>query len=508
MCAKAATQGYGERIVTMSEKIPVPEVKYTQLFINNEFVNSVSGKTFATFNPCNGEKIADVQEGDKADIDKAVNAAQEAFALSSPWRQMDASNRGALLTRLADLIQRDLKYLVALEAIDAGKPYSLAVFDVEHVVAVFRYFAGWCDKIQGDTIPVDGNFFCYTRQEPIGVCGQIIPWNFPLVLLSWKWSAALAAGCTVVLKPAEDTPLTALYVAALTKEAGFPPGVINVVPGYGHTAGKAIAAHPNIQKVAFTGSTEVGRKVMAEAANSNLKKVTMELGGKSPLIIFNDADLDVAVQISRDAIMAFQGQVCCAGSRTFVQEDIYDEFVKRSVKELETRVIGDVLTTTCEHGPQINEKQFKKILGYIETGKKEGAKLEIGGGRHGDKGYFIQPTIFSGVKEEMVIAKEEIFGPVQCVLKFKTLEEAIALANSTSYGLAAGCVTNNINTAITIANSLQGGSVWINCWDPCSPQAPFGGYKQSGFGKELGQEALKAYTQTKTVVIKIPQKTS
>jgi acyl-CoA reductase-like NAD-dependent aldehyde dehydrogenase len=312
----------------------------------------------------------------------------------------------------------------------------------------------------------------------------------------------------VILKPAEQTPLTALVVGALTVEAGFPPGVINIVPGYGPTAGAAIASHPDIDKVAFTGSTVVGRKIMAAAAESNLKKVTLELGGKSPLIVFDDADLDFAVGVAHEAIMAFQGQVCCAGSRTFVQESIYDKFVAKCKEAAIARVVGDVFTPGVQQGPQINELQFNKVLSYIDQGQKEGAKLETGGTRIGDKGYFIKPAVFSGVTDNMKIATDEIFGPVQCVIKFKTIDEVIDRANATLYGLAAGVVTTNVNTALKVANNVRGGSIWVNCWDPCSPQAPFGGFKQSGFGKELGEDALKEYYQVKAVVIKTEQKNS
>jgi acyl-CoA reductase-like NAD-dependent aldehyde dehydrogenase len=485
-----------------------PTVKYNKLFINNEFVNSVSGKTFSTFDPCTGDKIADVQEADKADVDKAVAAARAAFKLGSPWRTMDASARGKLIYKLAELIERDFKELVALEAVDCGKPYAAAEFDVLHVIAVFQYFAGHCDKIHGKTIPVDGDFFAYTRHEPVGVCGQIIPWNFPLVLLTWKWSAALAAGCTIVLKPAEQTPLTALVMGALAAEAGFPPGVLNIVTGYGPTAGAAIASHPDIDKVAFTGSTEVGRAIMGAAASSNLKRVTLELGGKSPLIVFEDADLDFAAGVAHEAIMAYQGQVCCAGSRTFVHESIYDKFVEKCKEAANKRVVGDVFAPGVQQGPQIDETQFKKVLSYIDVGQKEGAKLQTGGTRIGDKGYFIKPAVFSEVTDCMKIATDEIFGPVQCLIKFKTIDEVIERANATMYGLAAGVVTNDLNKAMTVANNVRGGSIWINCWDPCSPQAPFGGFQQSGFGKELGEDALKEYYQVKTVVIKTQQKNS
>jgi acyl-CoA reductase-like NAD-dependent aldehyde dehydrogenase len=485
-----------------------PTVKYNKLFINNEFVNSASGKTFSTFDPCTGDKIADVQEADSADVDKAVAAARAAFKLGSPWRTLDASGRGRLLYKLADLIERDFKDLVALEAWDCGKPYAVTEFDVQHCIAVFRYFAGHCDKIQGKTIPVDGDFFAYTRHEPVGVCGQIIPWNFPLVLLTWKWTAALAAGCTIVLKPAEQTPLTALCMGALAAEAGFPPGVVNVLPGYGPTAGKAIASHADIDKVAFTGSTEIGRAIMACAASSNLKRVTLELGGKSPLIVFEDADLDFAVGVAHEAIMAYQGQVCCAGSRTFVHESIYDKFVEKCKEAANNRVVGDVFTPGVQQGPQIDEAQFKKVLSYIDIGQKEGAKLQTGGTRIGDKGFFIKPAVFSEVTDKMKIATDEIFGPVQCLIKFKTIDEVIDRANATSYGLAAGVVTNDLNKAMTVANNTRAGSIWINCWDPCSPQAPFGGFQQSGFGKELGEDALKEYYQVKAVIIKVPQKNS
>jgi len=310
------------------------------------------------------------------------------------------------------------------------------------------------------------------------------------------------------MKPAEQTPLTALCMGALAMEAGFPPGVVNVVPGYGPTAGQAIAAHPNIDKVSFTGSTEVGRKIMAAAAASNLKRVTLELGGKSPLIVFDDADFDFAVGVAHEAIMAFQGQVCCAGSRTYVHEAIYDKFVEKCKEAANNRVVGDVFTPGVQQGPQIDEAQFKKVLSYIDIGQKEGAKLEAGGSRIGDKGFFIKPTVFSNVTDTMKIATDEIFGPVQCLIKFKTVDEVIEKANATAYGLAAGVVTKDLNKALTVANNVRGGSIWVNCWDPCSPQAPFGGFQQSGFGKELGEDALKEYYQVKAVVIKTDQKNS
>ncbi|XP_002736989.1 aldehyde dehydrogenase 1A1-like [Saccoglossus kowalevskii] len=490
------------------DKVQPAKVKYTQIFINNEFVNSVSGKTFPTINPCTGEKICDIQEGDKADVDIAVKAAKEAFKLGSPWRIMDASARGRLLYKLADLIERDIDYLANLETLDNGKPYTSARGDMRGAANTCRYYAGYADKIHGRTIPIDGSFFCYTRHEPVGVCGQIIPWNYPLAMLAWKIAPALSCGCTCVLKPAEQTPLTAIYVCNLIKEAGFPPGVVNVVPGYGPTAGAAIAEHMDVDKVAFTGSTEVGKIVKEASAKSNLKRVSLELGGKSPNIVFSDVDMEYAVDNAHKAMFGNMGQVCCAGSRTFVQEDIYDEFVKRSVERAKKRVIGDPYDENTESGPQIDSTQCEKILELIESGKKEGAKLECGGGRHGDKGCFIESTVFSDVKDDMRIAKEEIFGPVQQIMKFKTIEEVIERANNTHYGLAAGVFTKDIDKALTISNALQAGTVWVNCWDAVKPNAPFGGFKMSGNGRELGEYGLEEYTEIKTVTVKLPQKNS
>ncbi|PNF22957.1 Retinal dehydrogenase 2 [Cryptotermes secundus] len=484
----------------------LPEIKYTKLFINNEFVDSVSGKTFPTVNPATGKKIVDIAEGDKADVDKAVAAAKAAFKIGSPWRKLDASARGVLLNKLADLLERDAKTLATLETLDNGKPLTAANIDILICANTLRYYAGWCDKIHGQTIPADGTVFSFTRLEPVGIVGQIIPWNFPAALAIWKLAPALATGCTVVLKPAEQTPLTALYIAALVKEAGVPEGVVNVIPGYGPTAGAAITAHPDVTKVAFTGSTEVGRIIMADAAKSNLKKVSLELGGKSPLIIFKDADVDQAVELAHQAVFINQGQICCAGSRTFVHEDIYDEFVKKSVERAQKRKVGDPFTETTEQGPQIDDEMFNKVLKFIKSGKAEGAKLECGGERLGDIGYFIKPTVFSNVTDNMTVAKEEIFGPVQCVLKFKTLEEAIERANKTSYGLAAGIVTKDLNTALVFAQSVQAGTVWVNCYNIITPQTPFGGYKESGIGREMGEDSLKEYLQIKTVTVQLPYK--
>jgi len=480
-----------------------------KILSNNEFRNSVSGKTFPTLNPSTGEKIADIQEGDKADVDIAVKAAREAFKLGSKWRTMDASDRGLLLNRLADLIERDIEYLSKLETLDNGKPFSDSRnIDLSLVIKCYRYYAGWADKIHGKTIPTDGNFFNYTRREPIGVVGQIIPWNFPLLMQAWKLGPALCSGNTVVMKLAEQTPLTGLYVASLIKEAGFPPGVVNIIPGYGPTAGAAISEHMDVDKVAFTGSTEVGKIIQQAAGRTNLKTVTLELGGKSPNVVFADADIDEAVETSHFALFFNQGQCCCAGSRTFVEESIYDEFVKRSVIRARNRTVGDPMSQTTQQGPQIDGEQFNKILDLIESGKKEGATLNCGGHQVGDKGYFIAPTVFSDVTDDMRIATEEIFGPVQQIIKFKDIDELIERANKTMYGLAASIMTNDLNKAMKVSHSLRAGTVWINCYDVLNCQSPFGGFKMSGSGRELGEYGLEQYSETKSVIIKLDQKNS
>ncbi|XP_076619032.1 aldehyde dehydrogenase X, mitochondrial [Colletes latitarsis] len=482
-----------------------PDIKYTQLFINNEFVDAQSGKKFSTINPANGTVIAEVSEGDKVDVDKAVAAAKKAFTRGSEWRNMDASARGKLMNTFANLIERDLDYIATLETLDNGKTYNNAVWDVQASIDTIRYYAGWCDKILGDTIPADGNLVSCTLKEPVGVVGQIIPWNYPLLMVAWKWGPALATGCTIVLKPAEQTPLSALHAAALAKEAGFPPGVVNVITGYGPTAGAAIAEHPDVRKVAFTGSTEIGHLIMAASAKSNLKRVSLELGGKSPLVIFDDVDVKEAAEIAYNAIFANHGQNCCAGSRTFVHSKIYNEFVSHAKKlALETKV-GDPFDSKTQQGPQIDQTMFNKVLGLIQSGKEEGAVVETGGERQGNVGYFIKPTVFSNVTDNMRIAKEEIFGPVQSILKFETLDEVIERANNTEYGLAAGVLTKNIDKALVFARAVHSGSVWVNCYDAMTPQTPFGGFKHSGIGRELGADGLNEYIETKTVTIKVPR---
>nr|AVR59245.1 aldehyde dehydrogenase 1 [Platynereis dumerilii] len=488
--------------------ITQPEVKCTQIFINNEFRNSVNGKTFPTINPTTGEVICQVQEGGKADIDVAVAAARKAFELGSPWRRMDASDRGRLIIKFSDLLERDAVYIGSLETLDNGKPFKDAFLTVFAAVKMLRYFAGLADKNVGQTIPVDGDYFTYTRHEPVGVCGSIIPWNFPIVMWALKFAPAIATGNVVVIKPAEQTPLTALYLAALTKEAGFPPGVVNVVPGFGPTAGAALSEHMDVDKIAFTGSTDVGKIIQIASGKSNLKNVTLELGGKSPNIIMDDVNLDEAVEMAHFALFFNMGQVCIAGSRTYVHEKIYDEFVKKATARAQKRVVGSPWDKETESGPQIDQTQMEKILELIESGKKEGAKLQTGGVRKGDKGYFIESTVFSDVTDNMRIAREEIFGPVQQIIKFKDIDEVIKRANDSSYGLAAAVFTKDLDKAIKVSNGLQAGTVWVNTYHALHTQAPFGGYKMSGIGREFGTYGLQQYTQVKTVTMKISEKNS
>ena len=442
--------------------VKITEVKYTDLFINNEYVPAVSGKRFPNINPATNEKVCEMAEADAADVDIAVKAARAAFHKDAPWRRMDASARGRLLYKLADLIERDRAYLASLETMDNGKPYHVCyAADLHLAIEHTRYFAGMCDKIHGKTIPCDGDFFCFTNRDPIGVVGQVIPWNFPLLMFAWKLGPALAAGCTIVLKSAEQTPMTAAYMGSLIKEAGFPPGVINILSGYGPTAGHAIATHMDIDKVAFTGSTEVGKLIAENAAKSNMKKVTLECGGKSPNIILEDADLDAAVENAHQALFFNNGQVCTAGSRCFVHESIYDKFVEASVARAKSKTVGDPFDAKNENGAVTNEEQFNKIMGMIESGKAEGAKLKTGGNRIGNKGFFVESTVFADVTDEMKIAREEIFGPVMQILKFKTLDELIERANKTSYGLAAGVFTNDVNKANYLAKHLRAGTIWV-----------------------------------------------
>jgi len=477
----------------------------SKMLINGKFVNSISGKTFKAINPATEEVITDVQEAFKEDVDVAVKAARDAFD-NGPWRRINSSERGKMMYKLADLIEKNREELSYIESLDNGKPVHIAnLVDLELAIGTIRYYAGWCDKVQGKTIPVNGPYFCYTRHEPVGVCGQIIPWNFPLLMAAWKLGPALAMGCTTVLKPAEQTPLSALLLGELIMEAGFPPGVVNILPGYGPTAGHAIATHKLIDKIAFTGSTEVGFEIMKNSQINGLKRVTLELGGKSPFIIMDDADVDHAVQQSSHGVFFNMGQCCVASSRVFVHENIYDEFISKSIEAAKQRIVGNPLDPTTDQGPLVDEDQKKKYLHYIQKGKDEGAILEVGGRLKKGPGYFVEPTIFSGVSDDMTIAKEEIFGPVKSLLKFSSIDEVIKRANDSTYGLGAGIMTKHIDNAIKISNGLRAGTVWINCYNKFDVNTPFGGYKNSGIGRELGEYGLQNYTEVKTVIIKRPE---
>lgn len=487
-------------------RVAPPKVKTQQpMFIGGKWVDSVSGKTFSTVNPATGQHICDVAEGDKADIDLAVKAARK--AMDGAWGKMNAGERGRLIGKLADAVEANKDELAALETLDNGKPIadSLAA-DLPLTIDCYRYYAGWADKNHGQTIPVSGDYFCYTRHEPVGVVGQIIPWNFPLLMQAWKWGPALACGNAIVLKPAEQTPLTALKVAALAQEVGFPDGVLNVVPGYGPTAGAALSGHMDVDKIAFTGETTTGKIIMTAAAQSNLKRVSLELGGKSPNVVFADADIDAAVEGAYFGLFFNQGQCCVAGSRLFVEETIYDEFVDKMTKKAKGRRLGDPFHPDTEQGPQVSKEQQDRVRGYIDAGKREGAKLLVGGnGTSGvdPNGYFIEPTVFTDVKDEMTIAKEEIFGPVMSIMKFKTAEEVIERGNRTFYGLAAAVWTKDVKKAIRMSHALKAGTVWVNCYDVFDARAPFGGFKMSGVGRELGQYALQHYTEVKTVYMAV-----
>ncbi|XP_031405387.1 aldehyde dehydrogenase family 2 member B4, mitochondrial isoform X1 [Punica granatum] len=480
--------------------VPPVQISYTQHLIDGKFVDAASGKTFPTYDPRTAEVIAHVAEGDKEDIDRAVSAARKAFD-EGPWPKMTPYERSRILLRFADLVEKHNDELAALETWNNGKPFEQsAKAEIPMLARLFRYYAGWADKIHGLTVPADGNHHVQTLHEPIGVAGQIIPWNFPLILFAWKVGPALACGNTIVLKTAEQTPLTALYAAKLFHEAGLPPGVLNIVSGFGPTVGAALASHMDVDKLAFTGSTETGKIVLELAARSNLKPVTLELGGKSPFIVCEDADVDKAVELAHFALFFNQGQCCCAGSRTYVHERVYDEFLEKAKARAMRRIVGDPFKQGTEQGPQIDSEQFQKVLRYIKAGIESDATLECGGERFGSKGYFVQPTVFSNVQDDMLIAKDEIFGPVQSILKFKHLDEVIRRANQTHYGLAAGVFTTNIDVANTLSRALRVGTVWVNCFDVFDAAIPFGGYKMSGIGREKGIYSLKNYLQVKAIV--------
>ena len=484
-----------------AQSIARPKVRQTKMLIGGKWCDSVSGETFETFHPATEEKIADIARANAQDVDRAVKAARKAFE-EGPWPKMDARDRGRLINKLADLLEQHAEELAALETLDNGKPIrDSQAADIPLVIDCLRYYAGWADKITGDTIPIRGNYFCYSRREPVGVVGQIIPWNFPALMVAWKWAPALATGCTIVMKPAEQTPLSCLRMAELATEAGFPPGVINIVPGFGD-AGAALVKHPDVDKIAFTGSTETAQLIMRDAAQT-LKRLTFELGGKSPNIVFADSDLDAAVAGAEFGLFFNQGQCCCAGSRLFVEESIHGKFVEKLVAKAKQRQLGDPFQLATTQGPQIDQDQFDKIMKYINLGKEAGAKCLTGGEREGKKGFFVQPTVFDEVTDDMAIATDEIFGPVLSVLPFKTFDEVVERANKSFYGLAAAVWTRDVVKAHKVAQAVRAGTVWVNCYDVFDAAAPFGGFKMSGMGRELGEKALENYTEHKTVTMSL-----
>ena len=476
-----------------------------KLLIDGEWVDAVSGKTFPVQNPATGEVIAHVAEGDRQDIDRAVKAARRAFE-SGAWRRLTPSERGRLVWKLGDLILENLEELAELESLDNGKPVTVArAADVPLAADLFHYMAGWATKIEGNTIQLSVpyapgvKFHAYTLREPVGVVGQIIPWNFPFLMAAWKLGPALATGCTVVLKPAEETPLSALRLGELIQEAGFPDGVVNIITGFGETAGAALAAHPGIDKVAFTGSTEVG-KLILQAAVNDLKKVSLELGGKSPNIVLQDANLDIAIPGAASAIFFNHGQCCCAGSRLFVQQSIFDKVVEGVADRAKQIKVGPGLDPDTEMGPMVSESQFNRVCGYIESGLSEGAKAVAGGRKRDGKGYFVEPTVLVDTTPDMKVIREEIFGPVVTAIPFKELDDdLVRAANDTVYGLASAVWTKDISKAHSLAGKLKAGTVWINCYNIFDAALPFGGYKQSGWGREMGHDALDLYTQKKSV---------
>lgn len=493
-------------LMEIQENVKSFVARKQKMLIDGKWVEAASGKTFPTYNPATAEVLAEVAEGDHEDINRAVRAARKAFD-EGPWPKMTPSERGRLVWKLADLIEEHLEEFAELETLDNGKPLTVSrVADVPLAADLFRYMAGWATKIEGNTIPISvpyapgSRYLAYTLREPVGVVGQIIPWNFPLLMAAWKLGPALATGCTVVLKPAEQTPLSALRLGELIMEAGFPEGVVNIVPGYGETAGAALAAHPDVDKVAFTGSTEVG-KLIVQAAAGNLKKVSLELGGKSPNIVFKDADLEMATRGAASAIFFNHGQCCCAGSRLYVEEPIFDKVVEGVAEEAKKIKVGPGLDPATEMGPLVSHDQLSRVCGYLESGFSEGAKAIVGGRTLGTKGYFIEPTVLVDTKPEMKIIQEEIFGPVVAAIPFKDPEEVPAAANDTIYGLAAGIWTNDIAKGHRIAGQLRAGTVWINCYNVFDAALPFGGYKQSGWGREMGHDVLELYTEVKAVCV-------
>ena len=481
-------------------------IRFTQLFINGQWVDGVAGRALDVINPNTGEKIASVSEADAEDVDIAVKAARAAYR--DVWSKTSGYQRAQLMNKWADLMEKHADELSALDATDNGKTFAVARgFDIEQAIQTFRYYAGWCTKIQGKTISMEGEYEAYTRHEPIGVVGAIVPWNFPLLMATWKLAPCLACGNTVVIKSSEKTPLSLLFIAHLAQQAGFPPGVLNCISGYGPTAGHALAMHMDVDKIAFTGSTPVGRKMLHASADSNLKKVTVELGGKSPAIVFPDCDIAAAVDGIHTGLFFNAGQVCCAGSRVYVHEAIHDEFVKLAAAKIKSQPLSSKVNKGSSLQPIVDELQHKRVLSYIEKGKAEGATLSAGG-QAGDKSYFVEPTLFTDVKDHMAIASEEIFGPVLSVLKFSSIDEVVERANNSVFGLAAAVWTADINKAKYVANRIKAGTVWVNCHNVLSYAVPFGGYKQSGMGRDLGEYAIHEYTMVKSVITAVTHDSS
>jgi phenylacetaldehyde dehydrogenase len=475
--------------------------------INGKWVEALSGETFSVYDPSTGETIARVPDSGAEDIDQAVKAARRAFE-SGPWSKLSPSERGRMIWKIGDLLLENLEEFAELESIDNGKPVAVArVADVPLAADIFHYMAGWATKVEGNTIPISAlpaggaKFFAYTQREPVGVVGQIIPWNFPLLMAAWKLAPALATGNVVVLKPAEQTPLSALRLGELLLEAGLPDGVVNIVTGFGETAGAALAAHDDVDKIAFTGSTEVG-KIIVKAAAGNLKKVSLELGGKSPNVLFRDVpNLEQAIQGAASAIFFNHGQCCCAGSRLFVEKEIFDEVVAGVAEHAKKIKLGRGLSPDTDMGPLVSQEQLERVSSFLESGVEEGAKTVIGGKRVGDRGYFVQPTVLTNTDPNMKVVREEIFGPVVVAEPFNKLEDLMPIANQSEYGLAAGVWTNDIAKAHRTAQQLRAGTVWINCYNVFDAALPFGGFKQSGWGREMGHNALELYTETKAVCI-------